>query len=427
MQATQYRLEIWKKFILIFFLGFSSGLPFLLIGGTLKLWMARENVDIKTIGFFGWVSMAYSLKFLWAPLVDRFTLFRTGRRKSWILVTQFGIMGLLYSFSFFHPAEHLWTMAILATCIGVLSATQDLAIDALRREMLSDEELGLGSTFGQYGYRVAMLVSGGIGISFVNTTHLNWNQLYIVMALLMGIGVLAAVLVPEPKSHFHRDLSIAHTFVSPLREFFSRPGAWLILAFIFFFKFGDAISGAMLNPFYAHMQYSNEAIGLIAKTFGLASSLVGLFIGGVIIYRFGILKSLFVFGVLQGLSTAAFALPLFTGPENWALAVVVIFEDVSAGMGSAAFVAYIASLTDTKYTATQFAVLSSVATLGRNFFSGFSGVLVESIGWFGFFMSCAGMALPGLLLLAYISQKLGSEHLSNNSKSSELAPSRGTE
>lgn len=416
MPAVPSRFEVWKKFVLIFFLGFSSGLPFLLIGGTFKLWMARENVDIKTIGFFGWVSMAYSLKFLWAPLVDRFTLFRAGRRKSWILITQFGIMGLLYALSFFHPVEHLWTMAFLATCIGVLSATQDLAIDAIRREMLTDEELGLGSTFGQYGYRVAMLVSGGIGISFVNSSGLTWNQLYIVMAGLMSVGVLATFLVPEPKTHLDRNLSIMSTFVDPLREFFSRPGAWVILAFIFMFKFGDAISGAMLNPFYAHMQYSNEAIGLIAKTFGLASSLVGLFIGGLIIYRFGILRSLFVFGILQGLSTAAFALPLFTGPENWALAVVVIFEDVSAGMGSAAFVAYIASLTDMKYTATQFAVLSSVATLGRNFFSGFSGVLVEAVGWFGFFMSCAALAIPGLLLLVYISKTLGAGHLSNNQK-----------
>lgn len=398
-------VKSWKNFLIIFFLGFSSGLPFMLIGGTFKLWMARENVDIKTIGFFGWVGMAYSLKFLWAPLIDRFSLFHLGRRRSWMMATQVAIMLCLFVMSLLHPTTDLLGLALIATLIGILSATQDLAVDAIRREMLNEEELGLGSTFGQYGYRIAMLISGGVGISLVSDTGVTWNQLYMIMAVLMAIGMLATFFVEEPKVHLARENSLMRSFLDPLKEFFSRPGAWVILSFIFLFKFGDALSGAMLNPFYAHMQYSNEAIGLIAKTFGLASSLVGLFIGGLVILKWGIFRSLFIFGILQALSTAAFALPLYTGPENWALAVVVIFEDVSAGMGSAAFVAYIASLTNMKYTATQFAVLSSVATLGRNFFSGFSGVLVASLGWKYFFFSCALIAIPGLLLLLLIGRR----------------------
>ncbi len=405
MSSKKFDLQTIKKLTLILLMGFSSGLPLLLIGGTFKLWMARESVDIKTIGFFTWVSLSYSLKFLWAPLLDRYSLTKWGRRKSWMFLTQILLMLCLYLMSLFHPGADMWTMAALAAVIGVLSATQDLAVDAIRREMLSDEELGLGSSFTQYGYRIAMLVSGGIGVSFVNPSALTWNQFYFVMGLFMFIGLIVTLIVDEPKVHLDRDLSIISTFVSPLKEFFTRPGAWIILLFIFLFKFGDAISGSMLNPFYVHIGYSNEAIGLIAKTVGLTASLVGLFVGAVIIYQLGIFKSLVFFGVLQGLSTAGFALPLYTGPEKWALALVVIFEDISAGMGSAAFIAYISSLTDKKYTATQYAVLSSVATLGRNFFSGFSGVIVESLGWKLFFFSCALIAIPGIFLLLYLGDR----------------------
>lgn len=390
-----------KQMLIVFLLGFASGLPLLLTGGTLKTWLAREHVDISTIGYFSWVGMAYSLKFLWSPFLDRFTLFKIGRRRSWMLVTQVLLMGSIYYLGTLNPLQNLTTMAAMAVLIAFFSATQDIAIDAYRRELLSNEELGLGSSLGIYGYRIALLLSGGAGIGLVGSEiwPITWGQLYYIMAGCMIVGVLTTLFAPEPKVDSPPPRTLMEAIVDPFSEFLRRPGAWFILLFVFMFKLGDALSGALLNPFYVEMGFSNADIGLIAKTFGLMSSLVGLFFGGLVIYYIGIYRSLWIFGVLQGLSTAAFALLTHTGPQAWALATVVVFEDVSSGMGSAAFVAFLGALSNKKYTATQYAILSSIATLGRNFFSGFTGDMVKSLGWGPFFYVCAIIAIPGLLML----------------------------
>ncbi|MBV2168690.1 MAG: AmpG family muropeptide MFS transporter [Bdellovibrio sp.] len=390
-----------KQMLIVFLLGFASGLPLLLTGGTLKTWLAREHVDISTIGYFSWVGMAYSLKFLWSPLLDRFTLFKIGRRRSWMLVTQALLMASIYYLGTLNPLQNLTTMAAMAVLIAFFSATQDIAIDAYRRELLSNEELGLGSSLGIYGYRIALLLSGGAGIGLVGSEiwPITWGQLYYIMAGCMIVGVLTTLFAPEPKVDSPPPRTLMEAIVDPFSEFLRRPGAWFILLFVFMFKLGDALSGALLNPFYVEMGFSNADIGLIAKTFGLMSSLVGLFFGGLVIYYIGIYRSLWIFGVLQGLSTAAFALLTHTGPQAWALATVVVFEDVSSGMGSAAFVAFLGALSNKKYTATQYAILSSIATLGRNFFSGFTGDMVKSLGWGPFFYVCALIAIPGLFML----------------------------
>jgi PAT family beta-lactamase induction signal transducer AmpG len=408
MKLNQFFKDFFsKKMLIVFFLGFSSGLPLLLTGGTLKTWLARENVDISTIGYFSWVGLSYSLKFIWAPLLDRFTLFPLGRRKSWMIFTQMALMASIASLGFFNPKVSIEIMAAIAVLIAFFSATQDIAIDAFRREYLKEEELGLGSSMNMYGYRIAMLLSGGVGIGLVgsSTIDLTWNQLYLVMAAFMSIGIAFTFWAPEPAvSTADQPKTLRSAVIDPFKEFLTRENALIILSFVFLFKLGDALSGAMLNPFYVQMGYSNEDIGLIAKTFGLASSLVGLFIGGVIIYSIGILRSLWIFGILQALSTATFALITYTGPEKWALAVAVIFEDISSGMGSAAFVAYLAALTNKKYTATQYAILSSLATVGRNFFSGFTGGMVKSLGWEYFFYTCGFIAIPGLIMLLIVSR-----------------------
>lgn len=392
-----------RRMLTVLVLGFASGLPLLLTGGTLKIWLAREQVDISTIGYFSWVGMAYSLKFIWAPLVDRFELFRIGRRRSWMILTQVALAGFLWWIARMSPHVSLAFMALLAVIIAFFSATQDIVIDAYRREILPDEELGIGSSFYQYGYRIAMLLSGGVGVGLVGV-YLTWGGLYQLMALLMlGMSVFTWF-SPEPKISGIMPKTLFEAVVNPFKEFLTRDQAVLILLFVFFFKLGDALSGAMLNPFYVQAGYSNQDIGVIAKTVGLASSLLGLFIGGAIIYRMGVLRSLWVFGILQALSTAGFSIIVFTGPVNWALAAAVVFEDISAGMGSAAFVAYIASVTDKRFTGTQYALLSSLATLGRNFFSGFTGDMVKSMGWAWFFWACALIAIPGLVLL-YVLQK----------------------
>lgn len=390
-----------KKMLIIFLLGFSSGLPLLLTGGTLKTWLAREQVDISTIGYFGWVGLAYSLKFVWAPLIDRFTLFKLGRRRSWMLTSQLLLLASIAGIGLFDPKMSLTNMAVLAVLTAFFSATQDIVIDAYRRELLKNEELGFGSSMNMYGYRIAMLISGGLGIGLVgaDSWNITWSQLYFIMAGLMGVGILATLWAPEPKVTEIPPKTLMSAVVDPFREFLQRDGAYVMLLFVFLFKLGDALSGAMLNPYYVQMGFSNADIGLIAKTFGLASSLLGLFLGSTLMYYFGIYRSLWVFGLLQALSTGAFALLTFTGPQNWALAFTVCFEDISSGMGTAAFIAFISAITNKRYTATQYAILSSIATLGRNFFSGFSGDMVKGLGWANFYYICMFIAIPGILML----------------------------
>ena len=413
-------LESLKKFVsskrmwVVLLMGFSSGLPLLLVGGTLKTWLAREHVDISTIGYFSWVGMAYSIKFLWAPFVDRYRLFFFGRRRSWILVTQVLIGFCLFQLSALNPTSALTMMAIISVIIAFLSATQDIAIDAYRREILEDEEMGLGSTLTQYGYRIAMLLTGGLGIGLVGTEGINltWNQLYVAMAVIMLACTIVTFIAPEPKESDNHPKTLRSAVIDPFREFFTREKAGVILCFVFLFKLGDALSASMLNPYYVEMGFSNLDIGFIAKTVGLMSVLTGLLIGGIIIFKLGILRSLWFFGILQALSTAGFSIIVFTGAVKWALALVVIFEDISAGMGSAAFIAYLATITNKKFTGTQFALLSALATLGRNFFSGFSGNMVKALGWAPFFWACALIAIPGLIMLWVIQKDIKPQQVS---------------
>lgn len=391
-----------KKMLVIFLLGFSSGLPLFLTGGTLKTWLAREQVDISTIGYFGWVGLAYSLKFIWAPVLDRFTLWRKlGRRRSWMVASQLLLVASIAGIGMFDPKASLMNMALLAVLTAFFSATQDIAIDAYRRELLHDEELGFGSSMNMYGYRIAMLISGAVGMGFVGAPgfSLTWNELYFAMAALMGVGVLATLWAPEPKVSVAPPKTLTSAVIDPFREFLQRDGAYVMLLFVFLFKLGDALSGAMLNPYYVQIGYSNADIALIAKTFGLISGMVGLFIGSTLMYYIGIFRSLWIFGILQALSTGAFALLTMTGPQNWALALTVCFEDVTSGMGTAAFIAFISAITNKRYTATQYAILSSIATLGRNFFSGFSGDMVKNLGWANFYYTCMVIAIPGILML----------------------------
>jgi PAT family beta-lactamase induction signal transducer AmpG len=390
-----------KHMLIIFFLGFSSGLPLALTGGTLKTWLSREHVDITTIGYFSWVGIAYSLKFLWSPLLDRFTLFKAGRRRSWMMTMQVALIGSLIWMGSLNPQVDLSMMAFFAVLIAFFSATQDIAIDAYRRELLSDEELGLGSSLNIYGYRVAMLIAGGAGIGLVGSNFwpLQWGQLYYLMAAFMLIGLVTTWYAPEPKLDSPPPKTLLEAIVDPFSEFLRRPGALSVLGFVLLFKLGDALAISLLNPFYVELGFSNAEIGLIAKTFGLASSMLGFFLGGVAIYYMGIYRSLWTFGILQTVSTASFALLTYTGAKLIPFASIVIFEDISTGMATSAFVAFMASMSNKKYTATQYAILSSVATLGRTFFSGFSGNMVKTLGWANFFYVCALIAIPGLLML----------------------------
>lgn len=392
-----------KNMLIIFLLGFSSGLPLLLVGGTLKAWLTRENVDISIIGYFTWAGMAYSLKFLWAPLLDRYTLFKAGRRRSWMIVTQVALMGLLFMMAGLTPAHDLYLMAAIATLIAFFSATQDIAIDAYRREILHDEELGLGSSMTMYGYRIAMLISGGVGLGLTDVGNkflrLSWGQLYVLMAACMLIGLITTLLAPEPQVDSPPPRTLRDAVIDPLKDFLKRDSAWYIICFVLLYKLGDAMAYSLTTPYYIQMGFSNVDIASIAKIFGLASSLIGFFLGGLAIYYIGIYRCLWLFGIAQIISTALFSILTFTGPKMWALTTVVLAEDICTSMASAAFVSFIAAICNRRYTATQYAILSSIATLGRNFFSGFTGDVVKHIGWANFYYLCALIAIPGMLML----------------------------
>lgn len=396
-----------KKMLIVFFLGFSNGIPFLLTSGTLKLWLARENIEISTIGYFSWVGLSYSLKFIWAPFLDRFTLFPVGRRRSWMLMSQVMLIFGISLLGAMDPKVSLQSMAIVSVCIAFFSATQDIATDAFRREFLTDEEISIGSTAHQYGYKLAMLIAGGLGVGLVGSEVLNlsWNQLYYALAAMMLIGVGFTLWATEPVVATNNNYTLRAAVIDPFKELFKRDNAIVMILFVMLYKFGDAMSGAMLTPYYVHIGFTNADIGLIAKIYGLIAALVGLFIGSMIVYWMGVFRSLVIFGVLQSLSTGLFALLLWTGPARWALGVTVCFEDIASGMGTAAFITFLATMTNKKYTATQYAILSSVATLGRNFLSGFSGHLVNYMGWEYFYYFCALLAIPGMGMLFVIQKR----------------------
>lgn len=408
---------MWSKVfnlrqVIIFVLGFASGFPLLLTGSTFKLWLTQEQIDIKTIGLMSLVGIAYSFKFLWAPLVDRYYFKIIGRRKTWIVFTQVGLAIGLFMMSQLPPATRLMGLAFLAVIVATLSATQDIAIDAYRRELLSDEEIGFGSSMTTYGYRVSMWIAGGLLVSFVAESgsdiqsKITWSQFYFISSCVFVAFSILTLFFPEPKNNT-APTSLLKAIVEPLADFFKRKDGLTILIFIFLFKFGDQISGSLLTPFYKSMGYTNTEIGWVTKTCGMISTFAGLFIGGVALIKFGIRKCLFFFGILQALSTAAFALVTFTGPVVWSLATVVIFEDLSSGMGTAAFIAFMASITNQKYTATQFALLSSLAAVGRTIFSGYAGYLQEMLGWAGFFYAGTLLAIPGLVMLYFLNRSNG--------------------
>ncbi len=406
-QQAAVQQSMWKRMFITVVMGFSSGLPLLLSGGTLKMWLARDGIDVKTIGFLSWVGLAYSLKFVWAPLLDRYQITRWGRRRGWLLLSQVALIIFIALLGTFEPKVSLTPMVITAIIVAFFSATQDSAIDAYRREFLPDEEMGLGAAMSTYGYRTAMLVSGGLAIGLVPDSpnvggYFTWGQIYFGMAALMSIGVITTFFIPEPKATGVPLRTLKEAVVEPFREFLSRPRALLLVVFLVIFKLGDALSAQMLNKFYVDVQFTNQDVGFIAKIVGMSSSFVGLFVGGVMLKYLKVYRSLIVCGVLQALSTAFFSVLVFTGPQAWALAVAVVFEDITSGMGSAAFMTFMALLTNRRFTATQYALVTSFATMGRNFFSGFSGVMVAQLGWVNFFLSCGMIAIPGILMAIYI-------------------------
>ncbi len=390
-----------RQMLVSFIMGFACGLPLLLTITVLQAWMKEEGVDLAVIGMFALVGLPYTLKFLWAPFLDRFTLPFLGRRRGWMIVAQAALMCAIMFLGFTNPGKSPWMVAFAAFLVTFFSASQDIVVDAYRREDLADSELGLGSSLYVNGYRVGMLLASGGGL--IMADHMSFSMVYMIMAACMLPGVLTTLFTPEPDIHTKTPQSIKEAVISPLVEYFSREGALWILAFILFYKIGDTMASTMSTPFYLDIGFTKTEIGTVVKLFGFWATIIGGLLGGIIMLRFGILRSLWGFGFLQALSTAGFAVLAGIGPSIPALAGVIAFENLSSGMGTAAYVAFMASITDKRFTATQYALLSSLMGVPRVLASAPTGFFAKNMGWIGFFIMCTLIAIPGMLLLLKVS------------------------
>lgn len=391
-----------RRMLICVFTGFSSGLPLYILISLLPAWLRSEGVDLKAIGLFSLISLPFTWKFIWAPLFDRYTL-PMGRRRGWLLLTQLALLISIPLFGFLHATLDIWTVAYFAALVAFFSASQDIVLDAYRRELLPDIELGLGNVVHVNAYKIAGLVPGSL--SLILADHLPWKSVFLITALFMLPGIVMTLLVQEPALKQGAPKTLKQAVVEPFHEFISRNGlntALLILAFIFLYKLGDSMAVALATPFYLDMGFSKTEIGLVAKNAGLWASVAGGILGGIWMIKLGINRALWIFGVVQMLAILGFAWLALAGHNLWVLALVIGFEAFGVGLGTAAFVAYIAQTTHPLYTATQFALFTSLAAVPRTVANAATGFLVESLGWFNFYMLCFLLAIPGMLLLIKI-------------------------
>lgn len=385
------------RMLVTFVMGFACGLPLLLTISLLQAWMKEEGVDLAMIGMMSLVGLPYTVKFLWAPFLDRYIPPFLGRRRGWLIVAQILLVLLIAGLAFTEPGVKPLYVVIAAMLVTFFSATQDIAVDAFRRESLSDKELGLGSSLYVNGYRVGMLLASGGG--FIMADAISFKAVYLIMAACLLPCMLATVFSPEPEILEGTPKTLREAVIDPLVEYFSRSGAIWILAFILLYKIGDTMASAMTTPFYLDIGFSKTEIGAVVKLFGFWATLGGSLAGGLIMLYIGINRSLWIFGIFQALSTAGFAVLARTGYSLPALSGVIAFENFSSGMGTAAYSAFMASITNKKFTATQYALLSSLMGVPRVIASAPTGFLAENIGWELFFTACTLIAIPGMLLL----------------------------
>jgi len=389
--------------LVAFLMGFSCGLPLLLTMGVLQAWMKEAGVDLAWVGMITLVQSPYSWKFLWAPVVDRFTPPALGRRRGWLLISQLGLASSLVGLGFSDPVGRPVAMVASAVLVAFFSATQDVVVDAYRREDLPDHELGLGSSFYIYGYRLGMWVASGGGL--ILSDHIPFSLVYLVMAAGMLPGLLTTLFTPEPRIEAGAPQSMREAFWNPLADFFQREGAPWILAFILLYKIGDTMAAAISTPFYLEIGFSKSEIGAVVKLFGAWATLIGAVGGGILMLRLGLRRSLWIFGALQAVSTAGFAVLARIGHSLPTLSGVIAFESLTAGMGTSAFVAFMASLTNKKFTATQYALLSSIMGLPRVLASAPTGFAAKHLGWEAFFIFCTLAAIPGLVALSHLAPR----------------------
>ena len=387
-----------RRLAVLLLLGFASGLPYRLTGDTLQAWMTQTGRTLASISLFTLVGLPYTLKFLWAPLFDRYMPPILGRRRGWIVISQLGCTAAIVALALTGPGGALGPCAAAAFILAFFSASQDIVLDAHRRDTLPDEELAFGSSLFVTGYRVGMLAAGPAALLLSN--RLPWTAVYLVMAVLMAFGIAAVWLAPEPETD--PPASITDAILLPLHEFFARLGvrqALLVLLFIIFYKLGDTMAATMLTPFILQMGYTINDLALAAETLGLFATVAGGIVGGLVVLRLGINSSLWLFGLFQMVTTAGF---IFIDPPPHSVAwlsIIVIFEKSATGMSSVAFVAFLMRLTNRTFSANQYALLTSMMGVAPKIFSAQTGFLAEAVGWRLFFLLCTVAALPGLILL----------------------------
>ncbi|MBD1834178.1 MFS transporter [Cyanobacteria bacterium FACHB-472] len=407
MKETQSFLKVFqsRKMAALLFLGFSSGLPLFLTSKTLQAWMTVENVNLGAIGLFSLVGLPYSLKFIWSPLLDRFIPPFLGRRRGWLVLTQGALLVAIAAMALQKPSQALQLLAINALLIAFFSATQDIAADAYRTDVLEEREMGAGAAIFVLGYRVALLITGGLALVLADKYKMPWGTVYLLMALLMGVGLVSAILAPEPIERDRPPASLSDAVRLPFIEFFQRNGqlqGLLILVFIVLYKLGDALVNNMSTPFLLEktgLNFSPTDVGTIQNTLGLLASIVGILAGGAILNKIGVNRSLWVFGGLQAVSNLAYLILAQVGKNYQLLVLTINIENFCAGLGNAAFVAFLMSLCNQRFSATQYALLSSLMAVSRDILVAPAGRLAEVTGWPLFFLISIAAALPGLVLL----------------------------
>jgi PAT family beta-lactamase induction signal transducer AmpG len=386
-------------------LGFSSGLPLTLSGQTLQAWLATLHVNIITIGWFSVVGLPYSLKFLWAPFMDRYVPPFLGRRRGWILLTQLALAALLVLMAFTSPLTHVWRMGMLAFALAFASASQDIVYNAYFTDILHPAERGLGAAVQAGGYRLAIIVAGAVVL--ILSDHIGWRNSYLLMALLMLIAMLPTCFGPEAEHPAAPPHSLVEAVAAPLRELLLRRGALWLLVLVVLYKFGDWFSGLLTNAFLiAGLHFSVTDVGVVNKGFGIAATIVGVFLGGILMARLSLFRALFYFGILQATSILTFLALSLIGHSYLGMAVAVGVENLAWGMGTAAFLAYLMALCDHRYTAFQFALLSALDSISRVFLGPPGGYVVAHWGWSMLFVISTLLALPGLALLFALRRRI---------------------
>ncbi|MDB9805638.1 AmpG family muropeptide MFS transporter [Porticoccaceae bacterium] len=406
-----------RRMLICIFTGFASGMPLYILISLVPAWLRSEGVGLKEIGFFALIGLPYTWKFFWSPLLDRYRLaipgfsklgasfsstfgFGGGLRRGWMLATQIGLLLSIAALGFLNPNTEIWSIAWLCLLIAFLSATQDIVLDAYRRQILPDQELGLGNSIHVNAYRIAGLVPGSL--SLILADSLPWQSVFMITAAFMFIGILMTLSIAEPKADARHPTTLNQAIVDPFKEFFSRQGvqqACLILAFMLLYKLGDSMATALATPFYLDMGFSKTEIGLIAKHAALWPMIVGGILGGILMLKIGINRALWLFGLVQIVSILGFALLARVGEGLWLLGLVISLEYLGVGLGTAAFVAFMARSTHPAFAATQLALFTALTAVPRTVASSFTGIIVEGVGWESFFYICTALAIPGMLLL----------------------------